>query len=71
MGKGRQIAYYTGGIQSTPEVVVDMFEEEHVPAKDEVIERGGKRCRVEDVITESSLSASGSVPVIRVFLVPA
>jgi hypothetical protein len=66
----RQFAFYTAGAQSTPEVELDMDGEMREPIKDEVIVRGGKQWKVAAVNTEQSLSQSGPIPVIKVFLMP-
>ena len=68
--RARQFAFYTGGAQSTPEVELDMDGDMHEPVKDDVIVRGGKQWKVAAVMTESSLSRSGPIPVIKVFLMP-
>ena len=66
----RQFAFYTGGAQSTPEVEMDIDGDRPEPVKDDVIVRGGKQWKVAAVMTESSLSASGPIPVVKIFLMP-
>jgi hypothetical protein len=68
--KARQFAFYTAGAQSTPEVEMDLDGDMHEPVKDEVIVRAGKQWKVAAVNTEQSLSQSGPIPVIKVFLMP-
>jgi hypothetical protein len=71
MKKGmKQFAFYTGGAQSTPEVEMDIDGDKPEPVKDDVIVRGGKQWKVGAVMTDSSLSASGPIPVVKVFLTP-
>lgn len=64
----KQIVFRYNGEPASDEVEVDLGGDIRIPQKGDVIERKGKRWKVVQVNTETSLNAKGPIPVVRVFL---
>ena len=64
----KQFVFRYNGVENSEEVEEDLDGEMPVPQKDQLVERGGKSWRVLAVNVEHSLSRSGPIPVVRVFL---
>jgi hypothetical protein len=64
----KQFVYRYNGDVKSEEVEQDLDGEIVVPQKDQVIVRNGKRLKIVHVNIQSSLSKSGPIPVVRVFL---
>jgi len=67
----KQLVYRYDGDENGEEIVQDLNGAITTPQKDQVILRNGKLWRVVFVTTEFSISRTGPIPVVRVFLVDA
>jgi hypothetical protein len=65
----KQFVYRYNGDLKSEEIEQDLDGEIAVPQKDQIIQRNGKSWKVVFVNTEFSLSQSGPIPVVRVFLI--
>jgi len=69
MGEKKQIAYYYDTKFNEQDTQIDMDGDLSVPEKGQVLEKHGRRWKVEAVMT--SYGGDGSLPVHKVYLVKA
>lgn len=67
-GQAKQIVHRYNGDVKSEEVEQDLDGEVTLPQKDQFVVRNGRNWKVMHVETQSSLSKSGPIPVVRVFL---
>jgi hypothetical protein len=67
----KQIVFRYNGDPTTEEIDLDMDGDKAVPVQGSVIERRGERWKVDQVLTEVSVSEPFQAPIHRVFLTDA
>ena len=64
----RQIVYYYNSKMGPEEPIVDMDDSEPIPEKDTTVIRNNKSWKVAAVMTEQSISKSGPMDVVKIYL---
>lgn len=65
----KQFVYRYNGDEKTEEIEQDLNGETVVPEKDQIIQRKGKSWKVVHVNMETTLSRSGPIPIVRVYVI--